>query len=168
MTLRVASGVAVPSGKSVVYFVVCAGFVKIGTTVALAHRMSALATGSPLDMVLLGWLEGGKDLEERLHLQVDAHAETGEWFRLSPGVRDLLREVRIETLARNEAGERKREFGLQRLREPTRPMAMRVPGRLLARVDAYAEARGLTRSGAILELATTGMAGYDLEVADAR
>lgn len=71
-----------------VYFVQArdGGAIKIGHTIDLEQRFRALQTGSPVDLVLLGSVEGDGKLEKELHYDLRADRVRGEWFRPSEAV----------------------------------------------------------------------------------
>ena len=68
----------------VVYFVRQgeSGPIKIGMTAlaVLDGRLKQLQTGSPYPLLLLGVIEGGYELEQRLHKQFATYRLEGEWF----------------------------------------------------------------------------------------
>lgn len=66
-----------------IYFVGCEGFVKIGTTNNVKARLSALRTGSPFPVGLLGLIPGGAADEAGIHALFKAGRVRGEWFRLT-------------------------------------------------------------------------------------
>lgn len=80
----------------VVYFVRQgeSGPVKIGTTAlaSLDGRLKQLQTGSPYSLQLLGVIEGGDELEERLHERFATCRLEGEWFSASE---ELVQFVRL-------------------------------------------------------------------------
>lgn len=68
---------------SFVYFVLCSqvNAVKIGYTTNLKARLSALQTGNPQRLKVLGWMDGGKAQESAAHQAFsDYHTGLGEWF----------------------------------------------------------------------------------------
>lgn len=74
-----------PKRGSYVYFVLCdpLNAVKIGVTTQLKQRMSALQTGCPVRLQLLGYVEGDRATESRLHQYFDRagyYTGVGEWF----------------------------------------------------------------------------------------
>ena len=66
-----------------IYFAGCAGFVKIGVTNNVRGRLSALRTGSPFPIGLLGLIEGSTKDEADLHRLFKSKRVRGEWFALS-------------------------------------------------------------------------------------
>lgn len=54
---------------------------KIGfTDVSPENRLKNLQTASPYDLVLLGYREGTKETERKLHQKLYRHHKRGEWF----------------------------------------------------------------------------------------
>lgn len=45
-------------------------------------RLSAMQTGNPYRLELLGYLRGGQGLERQMHRDFSAHRIAGEWFHL--------------------------------------------------------------------------------------
>ena len=72
-----------PLSGTWVYFVGCAGFVKIGVTNNVPGRLSALRTASPFPVGLLGLVEGTAKDEADLHGYFKAKRVRGEWFALN-------------------------------------------------------------------------------------
>ncbi len=65
--------------------------VKIGhTTVDVHKRLNALQLGSPVELVMLGWVEALRQLEVDLHLKFKHLHSHREWFRLEA---DLIEEI---------------------------------------------------------------------------
>jgi|GEM_PF-3303976 len=68
---------------SFVYFVLCSqvNAIKIGYTTNLKARLSALQTGNPQRLKVLGWMDGGKAQESATHQAFSGyHTGIGEWF----------------------------------------------------------------------------------------
>lgn len=65
-------------------------YVKIGRCQSrrATARLDALQTGCPCKLVLLGTVE--RDIEKELHKRHRDSRERGEWFELSPSLRELL------------------------------------------------------------------------------
>jgi hypothetical protein len=74
----------------VVYFIFCAGFVKIGTSSSLKRRLSNLQIGAPWQTRLVALVTGGPKTEDFLHFVYREHAIGGEWFRLGPDLRQAI------------------------------------------------------------------------------
>ena len=65
--------------------------VKIGyTTTGALNRISLLQTGSPVALILVGELEGGKRDEHWADKKLAKHRRHGEWFDLVGPVRALI------------------------------------------------------------------------------
>lgn len=79
-----------------VYFIECAGYVKIGRSEAASinSRLRCIASCCPLPMTFLGAVRSppGKSVfnEKRLHIRFAKHAHKGEWFKLTDEVREFL------------------------------------------------------------------------------
>lgn len=84
------------TAESFVYFAiedVPGGFVKIGRARNPAKRMLSLQTGTPRPLRLLCVIQGGAQLEAALHAAFAADRMSGEWFRASPRLLALAREL---------------------------------------------------------------------------
>jgi len=79
-----------PLGR-IVYFIYCAGRVKIGHTGDLHGRLKQLAIHSPAPLTAVLVVKGGREVEQELHDRFAADRLHGEWFRLSDPLRGLLR-----------------------------------------------------------------------------
>jgi hypothetical protein len=79
---------------SLVYFIQRGedGPVKIGHSKNVRGRLSALQTGIPERLRVLGVLDGGKAEEQRLHRYFGAYCIQGEWFKPVP---ELLAYIRM-------------------------------------------------------------------------
>ena len=95
-------GVALPKGMecvklpegSFVYFIGSGGrAVKIGTTINLSKRLSALSTSSPMELELLAYMPGGPVLEAALHKMFAMSRMRGEWFSINPQPQALIDEL---------------------------------------------------------------------------
>lgn len=69
------------------------GFVKIGRSSNPERRLSQLATGSPNELILLGTISGGHDLEQSLHQDFSHLRGRGEWFNLTPALHRFIRQA---------------------------------------------------------------------------
>lgn len=76
-----------PSG---VYFIFDGEFIKIGVSEKIISRLSELQTGNARRLVLLGYLEGGVELEQRLHLRFNHLRRNGEWFQDDAKIRTFI------------------------------------------------------------------------------
>lgn len=79
-----------PAAPSVVYFVYCAGRIKIGYTTDIRNRMAGLASSSPAPITLLLTIPGNEQDEARYHRMFASDRVHLEWFRLSYGLREFL------------------------------------------------------------------------------
>lgn len=93
---RQAAPVAV-NGERVVYFIQSGvdGPIKVGTANDPGGRLASLQTGSPHELIGLGIVTGGRDVEAAFHVRFRAHRLRGEWF--SPA-EEILRCIAEETL----------------------------------------------------------------------
>lgn len=80
---------------SVVYFIRCCDFIKIGKAVNIEMRMSELQVGNPFPLTLLGTIPGGYDEEKNYHAIFCEARHRGEWFRITPELVDGLRTLGI-------------------------------------------------------------------------
>lgn len=76
-----------------VYFIASGPFVKIGWAIEPARRLLELATGNPVELVLLGSTPGTRKLERALHLAFATSRVQGEWFRRGDALDAYIREV---------------------------------------------------------------------------
>lgn len=72
---------------SLVYFIRAGDFVKVGVTVDIHRRMHTLSTASPIELELLGVIEGDAEYERHVHAVLAEFHHRREWFRAEP---DLL------------------------------------------------------------------------------
>ncbi len=86
-----------------VYFIQesASGSIKIGISVDPKSRMYTLRTGSASPLILLGTINGGIDMEIRLHKRFKENRVNGEWFSASifGEVMEILKEHDIGELA---------------------------------------------------------------------
>jgi Meiotically up-regulated gene 113 len=75
-----------------VYFLYCCDRIKIGSASHLPIRMEQLQNASPLALILVKALAGGKTLEAKIHRRFDDACVGGEWFWLSPALREFILE----------------------------------------------------------------------------
>jgi len=77
---------------SFVYFAVDAETLdtKIGIANDPFKRLRTLQIGSPREIVLMGTLAGGRELEQEIHEEFDDDWIRGEWFRMSPRLTHLI------------------------------------------------------------------------------
>lgn len=63
---------------------------KIGFTKDLRSRLRSLQTGSPKELRVLLTIPGTSDDERELHSRFSSDHVRGEWFHLSPSIRELI------------------------------------------------------------------------------
>jgi hypothetical protein len=78
---------------SVVYFIGCAGRIKIGVTKNLKSRVGALQTSAPDKLAVIAIAPGSTRLERDLHEKLRPHRLTGEWFNDCEEVRGAIAET---------------------------------------------------------------------------
>lgn len=75
------------SPDELVYFVYCAGLIKIGYTAGIATRIANLANQSGAPVTLIAVMPGNKNQEKLMHGMFQADRVHGEWFQLSDEMR---------------------------------------------------------------------------------
>ncbi len=83
----------------VVYFIFCAGFVKIGTTSNLKRRLAELQIGAPWQTRIVGLIPGGRATELFLHFFFRDDSAGGEWFIMSDQLRKIVSEMAVPPLS---------------------------------------------------------------------
>lgn len=73
-----------------VYFIYCAGRVKIGRAMDVGKRVSSISTGSPFRPVVLLSVSGSLSAEKEIHTRFAEDRVHREWFRLSDHLRRYL------------------------------------------------------------------------------
>ena len=73
-----------------VYFLYCAGFIKIGVTKGLIRRLKEIQVGTPFPAQAVLLLRGGKLTEEYMHHLFREYHHHGEWFTLGTKLRELI------------------------------------------------------------------------------
>lgn len=74
-----------------VYFMYCAGHVKIGyTSLSSLSRLRDLSTKTPLETFHLLTLSGGERTEYLLHKAFSDHRVRGEWFKFHQDIKDFI------------------------------------------------------------------------------
>jgi hypothetical protein len=68
---------------------------KIGYSTNPQKRLKSLSTSSPLPLVLIGYLEGSKELEKQMHMKYHSNHLEREWFSLCPEIIDFINENTI-------------------------------------------------------------------------
>jgi hypothetical protein len=97
-----------------VYFVECAGFVKIGVGWSVQGRLVSLQVASPLVIVPLGYIhvETGAEaltVETELHQRFSTDRHRGEWFLDTPALRLVIKERAAAWPAPRRRGKRSRK-----------------------------------------------------------
>lgn len=77
-----------------VYFIQSRGMVKIGFSSKIANRITELSAQNPVTVRLLAVIQGGRDMERRLHEMLAEHRIKGEWFRRSDQVKAVVAEAK--------------------------------------------------------------------------
>jgi Meiotically Up-regulated Gene 113 (MUG113) protein len=78
-----------------VYFMYCAGMVKIGYSRSLARRIVKMRTDMPHPFELIHADEGGPKTERMLHREFAELRVRGEWFKADKKIFDHIRRRRI-------------------------------------------------------------------------
>lgn len=95
-----------------VYFITCrkTGMVKIGCAYDPFRRLKTLQMGSPTKLKIEALLKGSHKREKQLHKLLAKHRVHGEWFKLSPEIEAIIKEVakptRVRMLAERRGGDR--------------------------------------------------------------
>lgn len=79
-----------PDPAGFVYFVYCAGRIKIGYATDVAARMFGIATSSPFPIRLLLTIRGDLEDEQNYHKRFASDRANLEWFDLSDDLRAFL------------------------------------------------------------------------------
>jgi hypothetical protein len=79
-----------------VYFIRCESFVKIGAAACPATRLAQLQLANPQTLTLLGTVEGGRELERRLHAMFSKFHHRGEWYEMSSAIYNYITEFCID------------------------------------------------------------------------
>lgn len=78
-----------------VYFISApsCGLIKIGHSKNVRKRLQGLKAMSPVDLVLIGEIEGARPLERQLHSFLIDHHHRDEWFRASVPVAQVISQL---------------------------------------------------------------------------
>ena len=76
-----------------VYFIYCAGMVKIGTTSRLMRRIGELQVGPPFPSQAVLLVRGGRLTEDSMHFLFDEYRKKGEWFYLGDRLREAIKRL---------------------------------------------------------------------------
>ena len=79
-----------PNAPGVVYFLYCAGHIKIGYTIDIKQRLNDYHTHSPMPVTLLLTICGWPEDEESYHEMFKAERVRREWFHPSLELREFL------------------------------------------------------------------------------
>lgn len=92
------SGGVRPGVEPVVYFIAdeLRRMVKIGIASKVSSRLAALQIGSPVKLILLATVAGGKSLESKLHARFGEYRSHGEWFYFSPAIARFVEALALE------------------------------------------------------------------------
>ncbi len=97
-----------------VYFIYCAGRIKIGRAEDVSRRLSQIATGSPFKPALLLSASAPRSAEKELHARFAEDRIHREWFKLSDHLRRyLVRRLNANGLAAFRAAEEEFLSGLR-------------------------------------------------------
>jgi hypothetical protein len=88
--VRLGSPKLTPRSKGFVYFLSTEHFVKIGFSTKPFGRASALKTGLAEEIESFVLIKGTKALEAALHRQFGGARASGEWFRKTDRLRDVV------------------------------------------------------------------------------
>lgn len=73
-----------------VYFIECAGRIKIGCSKNIQGRVAHISTSAPAEVTLIASIPGNYRLEKAIHRHLAAHRERGEWFTDCQAVREVI------------------------------------------------------------------------------
>ena len=76
-------------------------FVKIGLTTRLRERLESLQCGNPVPLQFLGCIEGGRELEKKLHAYFSEFRSVGEWFKYTHKVAQYIHSLHLFTVKGN-------------------------------------------------------------------
>lgn len=82
-----------------VYFALCNGRIKIGTSADVEARMRGLASGHPDGVKVISTVDGGRDVEQALHRKLADHRLSGEWFSDCDEVRAAITDFQRSGIA---------------------------------------------------------------------
>jgi len=87
---------------SVIYFLKCNSYVKIGLTalveyvdhdcvlISVKNRIGQLQTGNPYKITCIGVLLGDRGMEQTIHRELAEYHVRGEWFKITPKVQRMI------------------------------------------------------------------------------
>jgi hypothetical protein len=73
-----------------IYFIECAGYVKVGFSIEPTRRAMAVQVSNPFDCRLMGTARGGTDDEKKYHERLSDFHHRGEWYILTDEVRAAI------------------------------------------------------------------------------
>lgn len=76
--------------SSVVYFIKCENFIKIGYATDANKRLLSMRTGNPFKMELLKTVAGDSGVEKKYHWQFNEYHHQFEWFRYEGRLKEWL------------------------------------------------------------------------------
>lgn len=79
-----------PKSDSHIYFIECAGFVKIGISTRPQKRLVGIRVSNPFDCQMIGLMKGDAFGEQQIHDFIRSHHHRGEWYRLTDELRGLI------------------------------------------------------------------------------
>lgn len=83
-----------PDDKSgFVYFIQCGRFIKIGYATCVPGRQRGLQVGNPVPLKVIGVFRAHFTTEGVLHRLLHKQRHRGEWFRLTPAIADLIKDL---------------------------------------------------------------------------
>jgi hypothetical protein len=80
-----------PNAPSLVYFLRCGDFVKVGFTTDMRRRLDGIMTDNPFELELIGCIRGPVQLETAAHLVFENHHHRREWFRCNSSVQRAIK-----------------------------------------------------------------------------
>lgn len=97
-----------------VYFIKCENYVKVGYTANMKQRFKKYVTENPFPLKVLGIINGGYDVEKKIHKQLETWWHRGEWFTYNIVVRDLIKQIMKENKDNEEVKPKKRRRRVKR------------------------------------------------------
>jgi hypothetical protein len=82
-----------PAADARVYFLRCAGSIKVGTSINVAARIGEINTSLPEDGELLGTIPGDRASEKRVHRRLANYHKRREWYVDCPEARAIINEL---------------------------------------------------------------------------
>jgi hypothetical protein len=73
-----------------IYFLESLGDIKIGFSKSVHRRLKTLATASPTPFLVIGTIDGSKQLERAIHKTLAQYRKGGEWFTGCADVRKVI------------------------------------------------------------------------------